>query len=250
MNPQWISMFYGALDPETSVAEVRPPTGSFVIVGKFTIVRNLRLLDIGAFQHLFVKSERQSFFDPEFGQLRDKVRFLKRLVDIMSRPVLPSDEDYHYLPIQAVAEYLSEKMEPQLDGLVFPSSQRGGKGENVVLFRHVSSVELDASGKMGMEVIVERPWYDEKNERNEDFSILLSRKKVGKIKKKRQKKFQNNKEFPDPNGSQTWCTDIEEYPDQKPALRVDLDSLEVRHIQAVKYETRMHHVQLDLERYD
>lgn len=250
MNPQWISMFYGALDPETSVAEVRPPTGSFVIVGKFTIVRDLRLLDIGAFQHLFVKSERQSFFDPEFGQLRDKVRFLKRLVDIMSRPVLPSDEDYHYLPIQAVAEYLSEKMGFRLDGLVFPSSQRGGKGENVVLFRHASSVEPDGSGKMGMEVIIERPWYDEKDEKNEDFSILLSRKKMGKIKKKRQKEFQNDKEFPDPNGIQAWCTDIEEYPDEKPALRVDLDSLEVRHIQAVEYETRMHHVQLDLERYD
>ena len=161
-------MFYGAFDPETCVAEVRPPAGSFVVLGKFTIVRNLQLLDIGALQNLFVKKD--SFFDPEFRHLLDKARFLKRLVDIMSRPILPSDEDYHYLPTQAIAEYLSEKMEPQIDGLVFPSSQLGGSGENVVLFRGASSVELDGSEKMRMEVIFERPWYGKEDG---DFNILL-----------------------------------------------------------------------------
>ena len=127
MNPRWISMFYGALDADTCVAEVRAPVGSAVVIGKFEIIRPLRLLDLGAFRHLFV--EQASFFDPSFRRLRDKAFFLGRLVSIMSRPVMPSDEDFQYLPTQAVAEYLSEKIEPKLDGRKPPASTAAGSDQ-------------------------------------------------------------------------------------------------------------------------
>ena len=61
---------------------------------------------------------------------------------------MPSDEDFQYLPSQAVAEYPSEKIEPRLDGLIFPSSQRDGAGENVVLFRRAATVEPDNTDNM------------------------------------------------------------------------------------------------------
>ena len=248
MNPQWISMFYGAFDPETCVAEVRPPAASFVVVGKFTIVRNLQLLDIGALQALFVKED--SFFDPEFRYLLDKARFLKRLVDIMSRPVLPSDKDYYYLPTQAVAEYLSEKMEPRIDGLVFPSSQCGRSGENVVLFQGASLVEPDGSDELEMKAKFNRHW---SNEDDENFSITLCAKKKRKrvkTKKKRKQLVGYDEEWSNSGISRTRWTDLEEDLDEKPALRVNLDSLEVIRIQAVEYETKTHHVLCDLERTD
>jgi hypothetical protein len=139
-------MYYGAFDADTCVAEIRAPVGSSVVIGKFEIVRPLRLLDLDAFRHIFV--QQASFFDPGFRGLRDKAYFLKRLVSIMSRPVMPSDEDFEYLPTQAVAEYLSEKIEPRLDGLIFPSSQRGGTGENVVLFRRAATIKPDDTDNM------------------------------------------------------------------------------------------------------
>lgn len=33
MNPRWISMFYGAFDADTCVAEIRAPVGSSVVIG-------------------------------------------------------------------------------------------------------------------------------------------------------------------------------------------------------------------------
>ena len=95
-------MFHGALDADTCIAEIRAPVGSSVVIDKFEIIRPLRLLDLDAFRHIFV--EQASFFDPGFRGLRDKAYFLGRLVSIMSRPVMPSDEDFQYLATQAVAE--------------------------------------------------------------------------------------------------------------------------------------------------
>lgn len=231
MNPRWISMFYGALDSDTCVAEIRAPVGSSVVIGKFTIIRKLQLLDLDAFQHLFV--EKASFFDPAFRHLRDKAQFLKRLVVIMSRPILPTDEDYHYLPTQAVAEYLSEKMEPRLDGLIFPSSQRGGKGENIVLFRRASSVEPDGSDKLEMQT--DFGWATEDDA---DFDITVwtkKKRKPQKAKKERPGLVWFDEEWSDPRGTQTGWSDLAGDPREEPALRVDLDSIEVRDIQEVEY---------------
>jgi hypothetical protein len=223
MNPRWISMFYGALDPDTCVAEIRPPVGSSIVIGKFTIIRKLKLLDLNALERLFV--EKASYFDPSFRRLRHKAQFLKRLVVIMSRPVLPSDEDYHYLPTQAVAEYLSEKMKPRLDGLIFPSSQRGGKGENVVLFRRASSVELD-----GSDGLISETNFGWGTDDDADPDITVWTKK----KREPSKVITNEGDEP------VWLDGPELVDDptnltEPPALHVELDAIEVRDIQAVEY---------------
>ena len=44
MNAQGISVFYGAMDRDTCVAEVRAPVGAHVVVGRFEVVRPVRLL--------------------------------------------------------------------------------------------------------------------------------------------------------------------------------------------------------------
>src|SRR5262249_9456750 len=150
-----LSVKLHALHPSAPAAFRQRPSlpdfysGATGLSGRFSegfLLRRLQLLDLEAFRHIFV--QRASFFDPDFRGLRDKAYFLGRLVSIMSRPVMPSDEDFQYLPTQAVAEYLSEKIEPRLDGLIFPSSQRDGAGENVVLFRRASTVEPDNTDNM------------------------------------------------------------------------------------------------------
>jgi hypothetical protein len=223
MNPRWISMFYGALDADTCVAEIRAPVGSAVVIGKFEIIRPLRLLDLEAFRHLIV--ERASFFDPGFRRLRDKASFLGRLVNIMSRPAMPNDEDFQYLPTQAVAEYLSEKIEPGLDGLIFPSSQRGGTGENIVLFRRASSVEPDGSD--GLEFDTDFGW---KSEDDEDLDITVW------IKGKKPPENPDGENLP----NDSW-PDLPRAAEEL-ALRVDLDAIEVRDIEAVEYRSRTRHV--------
>lgn len=229
MNPRWISMFYGALDADTCVSEIRAPVGSAVVIGKFQIIRKLRLLDLNALQGIYV--DRASYFDSSFRGLRDKARFLKRLVIIMSRPVLPTDEDYQYLPTQAVAEFLSEKMEPQLDGLIFASSQRGGASENVVLFRQASTVESDGTDSLEMETTF--GWATEDDE-DRDIVIWTTRKRRPRGKKRPL----GTPPFFDEwlgNGQRTteWA-DLAN-PAETPALRICLDAIEVRDIKAVQY---------------
>ncbi len=231
MNPRWISMFYGAFDPDTCIAEIRPPVGSYAVVGKFTIVRKLRLLRLDALQHLFVKEA--SYFDPEFRHLRDKARFLRRLVAIMSRPVMPTDEDYQYLPTQAVAEYLSEKLKPRLDGLIFPSSQRDGHGENVVLFRRASTVEPDGNDELDMETNFgssppDDPYFE---------VIVWSRKKSASRTTVEERPIWGEEAQTHFFENRTLWSDLAEDSVEKPALRVDQDAIEVRTIKAVEYNT-------------
>lgn len=146
MNPAGIPVFYGAFSEEVAVAEVRPSVGSIVAVGKFSLLRPIRLLDISFLPFAY---HRTSIFSPEYDHLRNKVGFLEKFHRRISRPVLPGDEALAYLPTQAVAAYMSNIM--GLDGLIYASIQIGVEGGyeeqvdrkfcNVVLFGNAARVE-------------------------------------------------------------------------------------------------------------
>jgi hypothetical protein len=131
MNANGISVFYGAEDPQTCIAEIRPPVGSQVVLGCFDIVRKLRMLQLNLLEKICVQLDR---FDPAYVEVRERQSFLKYLVGDLTKPVLPHEEPFEYLQTQYIAEFLSEHM--GLDGIVFDSSQSGGEGKNVVLFNH------------------------------------------------------------------------------------------------------------------
>ena len=138
MNAQGISVFYGAMDPRTCVSEVRAPVGAYVVVGRFDLLRPVRLLDLDALSNVYA---RGSYFDPDYSEREGRAEFFRHLVSDISRPVMPQDEALEYLPTQAVAEFLAHKVDPRLDGIIFHSSQTGGDGRNVVLFNHARRVE-------------------------------------------------------------------------------------------------------------
>ena len=139
MNPKGISVFYAALDKRTCVAEVRPPVGSRVVYGKFDLIRPVRLLDLGALSKVYGKA---SYFDPDYATIKGRAAFIRHLAEEISRPITPREVEREYLPTQFVASYLARNAKPPLDGIIFPSSQVVGEGENLVLFNHARRVQL------------------------------------------------------------------------------------------------------------
>ena len=158
MNPAGIPVFYGALDKATCVSEIRPSVGSYVVLGKFELLRKVILLDLDALDKVYVDV---SYFDSEYAIRRGRAAFLRQLVGEISKPIMPQAEDAEYIATQAVAEYLANVVSPQLDGIVFRSSQTGAVGQNVVLFNHARGVERDTIPK-GAEIEV-YPHHDDED---------------------------------------------------------------------------------------
>lgn len=136
MNAQGISVFYGAIDKDTAIAEVRPPVGSRVIVARFDITRPLRLLDLTAVNDVY---EEGSIFDSSLIERLHRADFLRSLGQRMTRSVMPDDEGLDYLPTQAVSDFLATTNDPLLDGIIFKSAQVEN-GYNVVLFHEAARV--------------------------------------------------------------------------------------------------------------
>ena len=138
MNAHGISVFYGATDPLVALAEIRPPVGSTVVVGRFELVRPVRLLDVEALRSVYVSG---SIFDPEFIHRLARGKFLKWLSQRIVKPVMPDDQPFDYLATQAIADFLATDAKPPLDGIIYPSAQ-GKKGQcNVVLFHKAARIQ-------------------------------------------------------------------------------------------------------------
>jgi RES domain len=138
MNARGISVFYGANDPKVALAEVRPPVGSQVAVARFEIIRPIRLLDLTA---LSTVSSGGSIFDPELAGRLERAVFLRSLSRRITRPVMPDDEVFEYLPTQAVADFLATEASVPVDGIIFSSVQAAGNALNIVLFHKAARVE-------------------------------------------------------------------------------------------------------------
>ena len=248
MNAQGISVFYGATKQSTCVSELRPLVGNSIVIGRFELLSPARLLDLGALSEVYVHS---SYFDPEYAVHKVRAAFLRHLVTDISRPILPEDEPLEYLPTQVVAEYLAQKAEPNFDGIIYPSSQTGGSGENVVLFNHSSRVEPYAL-PVGSSVEVDIP--TKKQVDDDDFydGISVSETVPSKI----------NEEGPPTGDGATRGRTIRAFTDylleapeddRNAKLRLDTERVEVLDIKAASYNSTKRSVirnrQTEEERY-
>ena len=138
MNSAGVPVFYGAEDRKICVAEVRPPVDSHVVTGKFELIRTVQLLDLDLLEQVLVET---SHFDEQYSDYYGRYAFLRQLVAEITAPVMPQDEAKEYLPTQVIADFLAFKVNPQLDGILFRSSQSASTGQNVVLFNHARHVE-------------------------------------------------------------------------------------------------------------
>ena len=211
MNAAGISVFYGAYEEETCIAEIRPPVGSYVVLAKFQFLRNVRLLDLGLLSKVYAG---YNHFDPEYVTRRGRAAFLGYLVREICRPVMPLDETFEYLPTQVVSEYLANRVTPRLDGIIYPSSQVAAEGSNLVLFNHARQVE--ANDCIYEVDIFETDFLDPL----EDVSIITCKK------------------APDAS-SNAESNDIGDMSyDTEATLRLDFDSILVKKINPIEYSTK------------
>lgn len=237
MNAAGISVFYGAMDAATCIAEARPPVGSYIVFGRFEIIRPLRILDFDALREVYIEG---SYFDPSYHERWKRASFLRRLVQEISRPVMPRDEEFEYLPTQAVSEYLAERIEPRLDGIVFHSSQTGGEGHNVVLLNHACRVE-PYNLPVGATIDINMGWASEDD--CDDSITIFENVPAEKEEPKREKAPDRANPFglsglaldaPNHIAPTNYADDEADYRD--PALRLDTDGIRVLNIRSVKYE--------------
>lgn len=237
MNAEGISVFYGATDIETCIAEIRAPVGSYVVSGQFSPLRDLRILDLTRLEKVYIQG---SLFDHNHSESLSRVHFLKRLQAELSQPVVPGSESRDYLPTQVVAEYLGSHPEMNLDGVMFSSSQvpngegedvpENGGGKNVVLFSHACQLEpynLPKGTSIDVTLIIGDP-----DDPMNDFYIS---EKVPVDPPQQEGEGSHEHDFFD------HFNPLDE-PEHKamavdPDLRLDIESIEVRRVQGVIYQT-------------
>ena len=237
MNAAGISVFYGAVDDATCIAEARAPVGSYVVVGRFEIIRPLRILAFDALREVYIEG---SCFDPDYHARWKRASFLKRLVQEISRPVMPRDEEFEYLPTQAASEYLAERIEPRLDGIVFHSSQTGGEGRNVVVFNHACRVEPYDLPE-GTAIDTNMGW---ESEDDYDDSITVFENVPPEKEEPTPEKATSANPFglityePDTRGYVALSNDDADdgLDFRDPVLRLDVAGIRILHIRSVKYE--------------
>lgn len=142
MSPAGISMFYGALEARTALAEMvmgDPANKGNLTGATWRNARDLRILDLAAVP----EGVPSMFAMPRFQ--REGLLFLQTFVQNVREPVEHDGrEHFDYVPTQVVTEFFrrgttSEDLQ-DLDGMVYPSAQQND-GRSVVIF--VSQDDLD-----------------------------------------------------------------------------------------------------------
>lgn len=218
MNANGISVFYGATNSASALAEVRPPVGSRVAVARFDIIRPLRLLDLTALDHV---TDGGSIFDRTLKTRLERVAFLQTLGERLTRPVMPDDEAFDYLITQAIADFLATENQPQLDGIIYASAQTK-HGRNVVLFHAAALVEkLDLPD--GTKVSARSLDYSD-DQAHPDYLVWEEVPEGSPT---------ADNAFGGANPSAPWTSIVgEDF--RQPALRVVPSSVDVHHIEAVQ----------------
>lgn len=234
MNPRGISLFYGATDPKVALAEIRPPVGSFVALAKFKIIRPVLLLDLDALAKIEIKG---SIFDPSYTESLRRAGFLRDLVQKLAEPVQPDDADLAYLPTQVVADFLANWVEPRLDGIIYKSVQSSRSGRNVALFNHAALVEeLDLPEGLEIEARLDQLSDDG------DFGYRVWEtlpKRSGETETSKDEPLFDRFDFGDNVGN------ISLAQSREPTLRIDLGSIQVCHVKAVRVEVETNDVERD-----
>jgi hypothetical protein len=146
MSPAGIPMFYGAFDVKTAALETFTANekDKEAIAGVFRCTRDLTILNLSAGRYL------PSIFDSEDRHKRTSAKFLIDFIIDFSKPIDREDRAHiDYVPTQVVTEYFRHifKLDDgtTLDGIIYPSSKKGGN--NAIVIFAESSVCVEKSEK-------------------------------------------------------------------------------------------------------
>lgn len=244
MNAAGISVFYGSFDRDTCVAELRTPVGGFAIVGRFEILRPLRVLDL---TRLEADPEPMSYFDAHYAERMAYSAFMRGFHAEIKRAVIPGREPLDYLPTQVIAEYLWSRAEPSIDGIVFGSAQITDTANNVVLFPKAALVEgADEETERKIRYFHHRPARtdedaDEDDQRDRDMITFEP-----------QAAEDANPANPTPHDEDNWLAGLWEpiapIPDLGPALRLGENDVYRMRVDGIRYVT--HPIQAEFSDWD
>jgi hypothetical protein len=126
VNPRGITCLYLASDKETATLEVRPMIGSYVSVGQFKVLRDIRVVDCTLGMDPDAKRRRKTATIPEHP---DTTVWLD-INDAFSKPVERGDSGLDYAPTQILADAFKLH---GFDGIAY-KSRYGEESFNVALF--------------------------------------------------------------------------------------------------------------------
>jgi len=233
MNAAGIAVFYGATRQNVALSEVRPPVGSRVVVGRFEILRKLKLIDLKALSNVWAHG---SIFDPTFAERQEKTSFLRSLSDRLVMAVMPDHENFEYLATQVVADFLASNQNPEFDGIIFPSVQTGGENSiNVVLFHKAAKIRKIKLVE-GTNVVASSKVYEEDGEYDSyNVSEILPEKP-------KTKGGADDMYYHDLYGYIRKHMPVPSDDLRKDTLKVDLENIYVHHVKSVRYKTEKHSV--------
>ena len=110
-NSAGIPILYLASSEQTAISEVRPWIGSELSVAQFTVVRDLRVIDLSpghgqvSFQHLFFSELLGE--EPVSSEKKEEAVWID-VDNAFSRPVTRSEETVEYVPTQILSELFRE----------------------------------------------------------------------------------------------------------------------------------------------
>lgn len=126
-NPVGISYLYLASNLETCIAEVRPSNSSRIQISKFTLTKDMNVLDLTSPR---CDISATVFEGDEIEDILNYVNLLETLSLELSKPILPDKSIIDYIPTQFLCEFI--KSVGSYDGIIFNSSF--GHGVNFVFF--------------------------------------------------------------------------------------------------------------------
>lgn len=126
MSPAGISLFYGAMQPDTCLKEIRQDEqeNQRATLAEWKVCRDLIMLDLTAIPDL------PSIFDGDNNSKRASIKFLRDFLVDFQKPIEKDGREHiEYVPTQVVTEYFRRLFEfeegTRLDGIIYPSSKDG-----------------------------------------------------------------------------------------------------------------------------
>lgn len=184
MSPAGISFFYGGMNPEVCIHEVRPNVAENIVVAEFEVVQELFVLNLA---NDFEAG--RSIFDPDYSFYYEEYfkPFIEHFARDVSKPIRQTDNEIEYVPTQVFTEFIrtinfrnhfywedanGNKSDVFVNGIQFKSSIMKD-GTNLVLFRGPEISTTDSASPNGAWLL-----YKKDNNKNHQVTEIRVKSKM------------------------------------------------------------------------
>lgn len=125
INPEGIGVLYLSSDNETVVNEVRANAYDYVTIGKFRLLRDIKVVNLSG-----IASISPFLYENGFEQFAANREVFHEIAYEVAKPLRRSDGPLEYLPTQYIAEFIKSQ---KYDSVEYASTLRKG-GYNLAVF--------------------------------------------------------------------------------------------------------------------